>query len=65
MKRPGASANAPATTAPAIVPTMNRACSRMRPVRIARRATHMLIRVQTVRPWIQLHAPWLISRIHN
>ena len=50
MKRPGASANVPATNAPIIVPTMNPACSRTRPVRIAKTATHMLNNVQTVRP---------------
>lgn len=65
MNRPGASANAPATTAPAIVPIMNPACRRMRPVRTATIATAMLNRVHTVSPWIQLNAPEFISRIQN
>ena len=50
MNRPGARANPPAMNAPTIVPTMNPACIATRPVRIAKTATPMLNRVQTVRP---------------
>ena len=65
MKRPGASANRPATITPTIVPIMKLAWVRTQPRRMAMIATAMQKSVQTVSPWIQLNAPSFNSRIGN
>ena len=50
MKRPGANANAPATTVPIIVPIIHEACDLTHPLRMEKIAAAMQNRVHTDSP---------------
>ena len=50
MKRPGASANAPATATPIIVPIIHLACDLTRPSRMEKIAAAIATRVHTDSP---------------